>query len=1140
MKAGVSAELLFLAGGGEMGERTRAMDWSGTAVGSPAQWPQSLKTAVSICLGSRHPMVLWWGRSAYTQFYNDAYISFLGKEKHPAFLGRSGRDCWSEIWPTIGPMLEGVYTSGTATWSEDLLLILQRKLPREEGYFTFSYSPIRDDDGAVAGIFCACNETTSRVLGERRLRTLRDLSRMEAAARTVETTCEIAARTLGENPNDIPFALIYLLNSDTGQAELVGSHAIRAGDSAAPLKIDLNSNENRSGWPLRAALDTGAPRLVEDLSKRFGSLPGDPWPEPSENALIVPIAAPGQTAAAGFLVSGLSPRRVVDNNYTSFLKLVAGHIGTSVANARAYDLERKRAETLMEIDRAKTLFFSNVSHEFRTPLTLMLGPLEDSLASGNLPAAERERLNTAHRNSLRLLKLVNSLLDFSRIEAGRAQASYEPNDLAAITTNIASNFRSACERAGLKLVVECEPFAEPVYVDCDMWEKIVLNLLSNAFKFTFEGEIAISLRAVGRHAELQVRDTGVGIPSHELPRLFERFHRIEGQRSRTYEGSGIGLALVQELVKLHSGTITAESQLDGGGTKFIVTIPLGRSHLPQDRIGAGRRSSSTATRADAFVEEALRWLPDGPEHRDKTPFEAQSQQTAPPQLLEARIFIADDNSDMRAYLKSLLGPFCELETFADGEAIIQAIRRRAPDLVLADVMMPRLDGFELVRAIRRDATMANLPVILLSARAGEEAKVEGLASGADDYLIKPFTPRELIARVSANLTLAKLRQQAAANLQDMNRLQEVANQCMRAGDHFQECLDAILETAIEISGADKGNIQLFDAGSNCLKIASQKGFQKPFLSFFSEVRADEGSASGHVLRSDKRVIVEDVTQSVIFAGQPSLDVLLKAEVRALQVTPLISSAGKTLGMLSTHFSKSFRPGERELRFIDLLARLAADFLERKHSEQIHQTILRELQHRSNNLLAVIQSIAHRSLAGDKGKEAFEARLQALARANRALLNSNWSGVELDQLVREELEAFSKQASIAGPAIVLQPQVAQNFTLGLHELATNAAKHGALSTRAGKIAVAWALQPSPSGSILKFKWQETGGPPVAAPIRLGFGTQLLKAVFSEARLEYAAEGFRCEIDVPLGSTREQAPSLSTRPPPAANDAAAISA
>ncbi len=160
-----------------MGERTRALDWSETPLGPVAEWPSSLKTAVSICLGSRYPIVMWWGRQALTQFYNDAYIPVLGVTKHPGWLGRSGRECWSEVWTTVGPMLEGVFATGEATWSEDLLLVMHRNLPREENYFTFSYSPIRDDSGAVGGIFCAVTETTGRVIGERRLRTLRDLGR---------------------------------------------------------------------------------------------------------------------------------------------------------------------------------------------------------------------------------------------------------------------------------------------------------------------------------------------------------------------------------------------------------------------------------------------------------------------------------------------------------------------------------------------------------------------------------------------------------------------------------------------------------------------------------------------------------------------------------------------------------------------------------------------------------------------------------------------------------------------------------------------------------------------------------------------------------------------------------------------------
>ncbi len=437
-------DLSFLAGGGEMGERTRGLDWASTPVGLPETWPQSLKTTVSICLGSRYPIVIWWGNPAYTMFYNDGYVPILGVKKHPGWLGKSGRECWSDIWHIVGPMLDGVFATGEATWSENLLLVMDRNRPREETYFTFSYSPVRDDDGSVPGIFCACYETTGQVIGERRLRTLRDLSRM-AVETKVEGACEIAARTLGENQADIPFALIYLLDDEHRTATLTAAAGLERGSAAAPDRIDLGDGSDvPSTWPLRRALSSGTAELFSDIPPGFGALPGGQWPEATESAAIVPIATPGQSGATGFLVCGLSPRRVIDADYRSFLDLVAGHIGTSIANARAYEEERKRAEALAEIDRAKTAFFSNVSHEFRTPLTLMMGPLEDVLAgSAGLPAAERERLELAHRNSLRLLKLVNMLLDFSRIEAGRVDASYEPVDLAGVTSELASVFRSA-------------------------------------------------------------------------------------------------------------------------------------------------------------------------------------------------------------------------------------------------------------------------------------------------------------------------------------------------------------------------------------------------------------------------------------------------------------------------------------------------------------------------------------------------------------------------------------------------------------------------------------------------------------------------------------------------------------------------
>jgi nitrogen-specific signal transduction histidine kinase len=390
-------------------------------------------------------------------------------------------------------------------------------------------------------------------------------------------------------------------------------------------------------------------------------------------------------------VAGISRRLRLDDRYRTFLELIAAQISAAIASARAYEQERKRAEALAEIHGAKTIFFSNVSHEFRTPLSLILGPLTDALVNGN--GLDLPQLHLAHRNALRLLKLVNSLLDFSRIEAGRAQATYEAVDLSRLTSELAGNFRSACERAGLKLLVRCEPLPAPVYVDRDMWEKIVLNLLSNAFKFTFAGEIEVLLREVDGYTELSVRDTGVGIPESEMPKLFERFHRIEGQKSRTHEGTGIGLALVLELVKLHSGTMLVESTLDRG-TTFTVRIPFGSPRLAVKRTDAQPSSLSTSIRADAFVDEALRWLPDSPEVEPRDVKDIDQS----PEILDlppgSRVLLADDNADMREYIGRLLTGSCTVHAVADGLLALKEIRERRPNLVLADVMMPGLDGLD--------------------------------------------------------------------------------------------------------------------------------------------------------------------------------------------------------------------------------------------------------------------------------------------------------------------------------------------------------------------------------------------------------------------------------------------------------------
>jgi len=761
----------WLTGGGEMGERTRAFDWSQTPVGPVEDWPQSLKTAVFIMLTTQYPMLIWWGKELI-HFYNDAYLPVLGK-RHPSALGRPAPEVWSEAWPLVGPQADAVMNEGRSYWNEEMLIIMTRNGYPEEVYMTFSYGPMLDNAGKVGGVFCACTEETPRVLSRRRLRTLRALADRASEAKTVEEACEIAAATLAENPHDLPFALLYLLDADGRRLTLAGSLGVERDLPSSPAAVVLSDSE--APWPFLQVSETGKGVEV-NLSDKLGPLPGGAWPEPSQRAVVLPMAKPGQrTQLAGVVVAGVSPRLELDEGYRGFISLVADQVATAVANARAYEEEKRRAEALAELDRAKTAFFSNVSHEFRTPLTLMLSPLEDTLAQDGLPPEAREQLTVAHRNSQRLLKLVNTLLDFSRIEAGRIEAVYEPVDLAGATRDLVSVFRSAIERAGMEMIVDCPPLPETVYVDREMWEKIVLNLLSNAFKFTFAGEIAVRLRQAGRAAELTVSDTGTGIPAEELGRLFERFHRVKGARGRSYEGSGIGLALVQELAKLHGGGVSVQSEVDRGSA-FTVTIPLGKTHLPADRIGAARTLASTSLRAQTYVEEVLRWLPEPGADKlqfvaDQAPGPAWEQRQPEAGATRERILLVDDNADMRDYVRGLLGRNYEVLAVADGEAALAAVSEQAFDLVLADVMMPRLDGFGLLKALRADEGARDIPVILLSARAGEESRVEGLEAGADDYLVKPFSARELRARVEAHLNLQRVRLEAKEALRESEERQ---------------------------------------------------------------------------------------------------------------------------------------------------------------------------------------------------------------------------------------------------------------------------------------------------------------------------------------------------------------------------------
>ncbi len=770
----------FLLGGGEMGARMRERDWSATPLGPPEHWPRSLKTAVRIMLTSRQAMFVWWGEELIN-LYNDAYKAIVGG-KHPEALGQPASRVWREIWDQVGPRAASVIRRNEGTYDESLLLIMERNGYPEETYYTFSYSPVPDDDGGTGGILCANTDNTQGIIGERQLALLRELASRTADARTFDQACTASARSLETDPYDLPFALIYLIDPEKRRVLLACAGGIDRDHPAVPDAADIDGD---SVWPFAEVIRTHKACVVSDLMASFADLPAGAWPRPPYQAVAVPIAPSGQTGKAGVLIAGLNPFRLFDDNYRGFIDLVAAQIAASIANAQAYEEERKRAEALAEIDRAKTAFFSNVSHEFRTPLTLMLGPLDDILfhPREELGRENRELLSLVRRNGQRLLKLVNTLLDFSRIEAGRVQAVYEPVDLAAYTAELASVFRAAVEKAGLRLVIDCPPLPEPVFVDRDMWEKIVLNLVSNAFKYTLQGEIRVSLRATplraaleanNRSSVLSVEDTGTGIPEAELPNIFNRFHRVQETRGRTHEGTGIGLALVLELVKLHGGTVGVDS-VYGAGSTFTVAVPFGREHLPADRVGAPRMLESTAVGVSPFVEEALRWLPGTASRNtgDTGDTGAFPIQTG---LLQAgrsaagsrpTVVLADDNADMRDYVRRLLSTDYRVVAVADGAEALRIATTRKPDLVITDVMMPNLDGFGLLKALREDPRTAPIPVVMLSARAGEEARVEGLKAGADDYLTKPFSARELLARVGGTLALAGARREATRREEEL-------------------------------------------------------------------------------------------------------------------------------------------------------------------------------------------------------------------------------------------------------------------------------------------------------------------------------------------------------------------------------------
>ncbi|MGQ0845638.1 MAG: SpoIIE family protein phosphatase [Sporichthyaceae bacterium] len=769
--------------GGEVGADLGHVDWASTALGPATTWPQSLQIALRTVLTSRFPMWLGWGRDL-TFFCNDAYRRDTLGRKYPWALGRPAREVWAEVWADVAPRIDSVLATGRATWDEALPLILERNGYPEETYHTFSYSPLHDDAGQTAGLLCVVSEDTERVLAQRRMELVVDLVGPRDTVGTERDLLEHVAERLERDRRSLPFTMVYLLERQSAagtRARLAACSGIVAGHPAAPEVLPLDDPL----WPLRSALEAG-PTTV-DLRSWTLPLPTGAWSVPPTEAVLVPLpAGPGEDPY-GVFVAALNPYRPDDPDVPALIDLIAHQISGGLASLRAYQWQRHRAEDLAALDAAKTAFFTNVSHEFRTPLTLLLGPANDALTDQRDPLTEgqRERVTLVQRNGHRLLRLVNNLLDFSRLEASRMTASYEPVDLAALTGELVSMFRSAFDRAGLTLHLEAEPIGEPVYVDREMWTKVVCNLLSNSLKFTFLGGVTVALRPVDGMATLTVADTGVGIAHEEQPLVFERFQRARATRARTYEGTGIGLALVADLAALHGGEASLSSRL-GEGTVVTVRVATGTAHLPPEAVREGVADAVPGVDAAAgFLAETDRWF---------DPAEVAAGSVADlPDGPRREVLVVDDNADMREYIAGLLRSQFDVRTAPDGRVALASALANVPDLGLTDVRRPGLDGFGLLTALRADRRTALVPVVMLSARAGEEAAIAGMAAGADDYLAKPFSASELFARVHANLELARLRSQDASwrrvlmdTIQDALAVADSDGMLLEVNDAFRE------------------------------------------------------------------------------------------------------------------------------------------------------------------------------------------------------------------------------------------------------------------------------------------------------------------------------------------------------------------
>ena len=718
-------------GPGPVRELLRAVDWAGTALGPVGSWSPVLRAMVRAALASSFPIIIHWGTQRVA-VYNDAFTPLIG-DKHPAALGRPAKDTWPEAWETVGGRLDEVIDHGRTVHATDEHRIFDRHGYPEECYFSLSHSPVEDLDGTRAGVFSIATETTDTVLYRRRMRVIQDLGAVSTTgAGGAAQTCRAVLAVLASARETMPFA-VAILREDDGPPERVTDYGL-APEPPQPTDGPAATAAVRPD-PLtliERVLTTGHPEEVSGLREAFPGalLPGPLGPLTPDQAMLLPLTVTGRATPIGVLAVGANPYRPLNDHYRRFFALVARQVRVALDDTLTFQVQKLRGQVLADLDRAKMEFFQNVSHELRTPLTVLLAPLQNLLAtSADRPVADRQDLQAAVRAAQRLGTMVDALLDFTGAEARTLRPDRHPTDLAELTGQTASMFRATAEHAGLTFQVRLPDSPLTAPVDRSMWATIVTNLLANAVKYTRRGGIEVTLTGTDTEVELTVTDTGPGIDPAEQPLVFHRFHRAPGGDQ---PGAGIGLSVVADLVHAHQGRVRLDST-PGQGSTFTVTLPSVTAGSQPD---TDQQASSTTTGSVGDT---------GP-----------------------TVLLVEDDTDLREFLTRLLsGAGWRVHAYPDAETALPHTvgSLNPPGLVITDVMLPGRDGLSLVRQLREQPTTARLPMIILTARHGDDATAQGLSAGADDYLTKPFSPDELLARVQAAYQLAQQREAAVDQAQ---------------------------------------------------------------------------------------------------------------------------------------------------------------------------------------------------------------------------------------------------------------------------------------------------------------------------------------------------------------------------------------